>query len=72
MKNKNKNYTPINKQYLGHIGDGVGVVHELALVHFDLAQRVDGQQELALVRAYSTRNDTFDQLSVFVDEPRLP
>ena len=59
------------KLYLGHVRNSVGVVHQLALVHFDLPQRVDGQQELALVRPHSTGHDAFHQFRVLVDEPSL-
>lgn len=57
--------------YLGHVRDGIGVVHKLALIHLDFAQRVDGEQELALVRADAARHDALHEFRVLVDEPRL-
>lgn len=54
-------------QYLGHISDGVGIVHQFALVHLDLSQRVDGQQKLALMGADPARVNAFHQFRVLVD-----
>lgn len=60
-----------SQTYLGHVGDGIGVIHELPLVHFDLSEGVDGQEELPLVSAHFGRTDPFDELGVLVDQPRL-
>ena len=57
--------------HLGHVRDGIGVVHQFALIHLDFTQRVDGEQKLALVRADPARHDALHQFRVLVDEPRL-
>lgn len=57
--------------YLGHVSNGVSVVQQLTLVHFDFAQSVNGQQKLALMGADPSGLDPFHQFGMLVDEPGL-
>ena len=59
-------------RYLGHVSDGIGVVHQFALVHFDFAQGVDGQQEFTLMSTHASGHHALHQFGMLVNQPRLP